>query len=75
MVRYVTNRCDSAHDHGERLGADAYPCEAVRYNDGTMDKTCGEPCSWVMGKGGHGKPPWQTNPDGTRFDPSIPDKT
>jgi hypothetical protein len=62
----ITHRC------GRRLYETT--CEAVRRADGTIEGNalCGEPCDWVMGKAGHGTPPWQTV-DGMRRDPSTPD--
>jgi hypothetical protein len=70
MSRKPTHYCDYMYDdhysHPEL-------CCGVRYSDGSFENTCGEPCSWVMGKQGHGQPPWPLNPDGTRFDPAAPD--
>jgi hypothetical protein len=50
---YTITRCRSRYDHGERK------CIARYLSDGTLVDSCGEPCSFVMQKGGAGDPPFQ----------------
>ena len=74
--RYITHRCiDDMLAPGEFSGGERVRCNGVRYNNGNLEDGCGEPCSWMMGKSSHGKPPWQTTPDGYRTDPGEPDST
>lgn len=47
-IMRIVNRCDS-HACGQR---------ACLFSDGVVTDTCGEPCSWVMKKSGHGHPPF-----------------
>lgn len=73
----ITHRCDGriSPDGGYCEEENKIACPAFRRADGTVEGSaqCGEPCSWIMGKAGHGNPPWQTNADGTRRDPGEPD--
>jgi hypothetical protein len=48
-------------------------CSGKRYSSGRIEDNCGEPCSWIMGKTGHGIPPWKPDADGYRAEPSQPD--
>lgn len=65
----VTHRCTSVI---YAIGDGEVDCHALRRADGTVEDTCGEPCSWVMGKSGYGFPPWEPV-NGLRRDPSEPD--
>jgi hypothetical protein len=70
----ITHRCDGRHspDGASCPAEKTVACAGFRRSDGSLEQTCGEPCSWSMGKAGHGLPPWTTL-DGMRFDPSTPD--
>lgn len=61
----ITHRCNQRH------GRRDIPCTAFRTDDGFLHRTCGEPCSWVMGKGGHGEPPYAGREE---FEPSASNK-
>ncbi len=64
----ITHRCTGSYEYGD------IKCTMARHADGTFSGDgCGEPCSWIMGKSGHGDPPWQTSADNMRQDPTIPD--
>lgn len=68
MLAPITHRCDGTYDYDVK-------CSMVRHADGIFTgHGCGELCSWIMGKSGHGVPPWKLNPDGTRFNPTVPDE-
>lgn len=60
----ITHRCTT--QHGKR----DLPCTAYRDSMGFLHRTCGEPCAWVMGKSGHGDPPWEGR---DKFEPSVSD--
>lgn len=69
MTAPITHRCNDTYEYG------TIKCQAVRHADGTITGAgCGEPCSWIMGKGGHGIPPWTTTPEGYRRNPCEPDE-
>ena len=71
---YVTHRClgDRQND-GFNDGPFQIPCDAVRLNDGTLTRCCGEPCSFVMVKGGSASPDWPKRKDGARVTPCAKD--
>jgi hypothetical protein len=53
----VVSCCDGKIDYESR------PCEAKLLINGEIQGyTCGEPCSWIMKKSGHGEPPF-LNPE------------
>ena len=63
----ITHRCVAAYEYG------TIACEGKRHSDGTIaGRTCGDACSWIMGKAGHGSPPWH-NVNDERRDPFEPD--
>jgi len=49
---HTISRCTSRCDNEERK------CKARYTSDGELHDTCGEPCSFVMQKGGAGDPPF-----------------
>lgn len=61
----ITHRCNQSH------GKRDIPCTASRDSMGFLHNTCGEPCPWVMGKGGHGDPPWEGR---EHFEPTMSDR-
>jgi hypothetical protein len=64
----VTHRCDGTYGYDPLVTK----CTMARHSDGTFSGYgCGEPCSWIMGKGGSGVPPWRTFDE--RRDPNEPD--
>lgn len=74
-MRRLTHRCDGQKQNDDyQVSQDFHvPCKAVRYSDGTVEGTCGEPCSWIMGKSGYGVPPWESNAKNERMNPLEPD--
>jgi hypothetical protein len=76
MLAPITHRCDGriSRDGGYAPESEKIPCPAFRRADGMIENSiqCGEPCSWIMGKSGHGTPPWETV-NGLRRDPGEPD--
>lgn len=77
MPSHITHKCDGMISPDGRYceAHERIPCPAVRYSDGTVANSmqCGEPCSWIMGKSGHGNPPWELNSNGTRRNILEPD--
>lgn len=64
----ITHRCIAT------IGYDgAEQCQGYRRADGSFHDICGDPCSWIMGKAGVGRPAWK-NIDSHRRDPSQPDE-
>lgn len=53
----VVRRCTSQRS-SDGSGSPQIPCEAYKTADGNVYLTCGEPCRWVMEKGGEGSPPY-----------------
>lgn len=65
----ITHRCNGTYEYGETK------CTMARHADGTFSGIgCGEPCSWIIGKSGHGEPPWQTLEGNIRRNPCEPDE-
>ncbi len=48
-------RCDGTMSEDGGSGGERIPCDGVRRSDGSVSGGCAEPCSFVMGKAGHGK--------------------
>lgn len=59
MSDQVTHRC-TGHVYSDDAGylGPQERCPAYRTADGKYHDTCGEPCSWIMMKSGHGEPAW-----------------
>ena len=74
-MAHITHTCDGTRGEGFCFpDGPRAPCDGARWSDGAVTGGCGEPCPWVLGKGGHGRPSWETGADGTRCDPSAPDR-
>lgn len=58
----LTHECDGEMSSDGGSGSERVSCDGKRYSDGTFEGGCGEPCSWIMEKSGHGKPPWGLKP-------------
>jgi hypothetical protein len=53
----IVQRCTSTRVDDDMNNV---PCAAYLDDRGEVHDGCGEPCSWVMRKSGHGDPPWRS---------------
>ena len=76
-MEIITHKCDGmiSPNGGYCEAHERVLCPATRSSNGAIfdSERCGEPCDWIMGKAGHGNPPWEVNADGTRRNPQEPD--
>ncbi len=47
-------RCDGEMSEDGGSGGPRVPCDAIRYDDGSVKGGCDEPCGFIMGKKGYG---------------------
>ena len=74
VTHVCTTRLTEDGSANSYSGEVLYRCGAERWSDGTVvGARCGEPCSWIMGKAGHGEPPWRNLPGNVRCNPHVPD--